>query len=398
MERGRLALVLKRSPRYTLLLLACLIPAAAAFQGSGVNVNYAFALLPLFAVGFRFNLPATLLISLAAISALYAQWFIFTGDGDRMLRQTASMALFCLPLLLLYCRFSFGLREITSAVIIASAIYAVSALSMIYFGDYSLLAFYDIKNDLGMPAWPQQFVVIQLFGLFFAIGRRYYLVAATILVCIFFTFTRAAWLGVAVGMVALLLPRGRNIKIPVLLVVGVTAAMLLSETISEALVDVATRTYTGILYSATDSLSPDAISETGRLLIWGTIVNTVMETNPLLGLGGGNIYLVAPQVGGSAHSQYMDVFVRFGILGLMLYTYFWLRILKFYFTRNAHVFAALCAVGVFGVFSETTNLSYVAPVFFLLLNLTYHRLVDHVRNGPGQRAGAKVGVESVRPG
>jgi hypothetical protein len=43
-----------------------------------------------------------------------------------------------------------------------------------------------------------------------------------------------------------------------------------------------------------------------------------------------------------------------------------------YFIRDSYVFAALVAVGVFGLFNETTNSPYVALIFFLLMNFASH--------------------------
>lgn len=373
-------MLVRKTSLYTLLLMLLMVPLSVDFQGSAVNANYSLAFLPLFAVAYQMHREGALFLLIIALGSGYATNFIFWGDESAMLRQSASAILLALPVLLLFCRFPFGQHEIESAVVGVSVLYSLWVFLMVYSANYSLADIYIIKNHLDVPHWPQRFVVVLLAGYFMAIGRArerafYFVYVGVILACVFLTFTRAAWLAISVGTVALLIPQRRDVAVPTVIAISVLCAAWLSEQISAALSEVYGRAFTGIDAFFSGDISQELDSEATRVAIWGEITKSVLEVNPITGLGGGGIYLINRDFG-SAHSQYMDILARTGVLGLVVYLYFWFRALDFYRKEDVYIFSGLIAVAVFGLFHETTNSPYVALVFFLLLNIPYQRQLD----------------------
>ena len=112
-------------------------------------------------------------------------------------------------------------------------------------------------------------------------------------------------------------------------------------------------------------------SEATRLYIWKKSINIILQESVFSGTGFGGVYLILPGFG-SSHSQYVDQFVRAGLVGFVFYLYFCFRIL-YYFRRDTAIVSGFVAFLVFGLFHETIKLTYGAFLFYILLNKTYYR-------------------------
>jgi O-antigen ligase len=95
-----------------------------------------------------------------------------------------------------------------------------------------------------------------------------------------------------------------------------------------------------------------------------------LAISPLTGFGGAGIYVLSSEYS-SAHNQFFDFLIRFGIVGLILFIYFNIRIIKHFWFREPYVVALIMTYFVFGLAHETTKYSYGAVIFFYLLSLTY---------------------------
>ncbi len=124
------------------------------------------------------------------------------------------------------------------------------------------------------------------------------------------------------------------------------------------------------LLSISDFLSSGHASDSSdskRLHIYAFALETLSKTNFITGTGFAGVYLFSTDYG-SLHSQYMDILFKTGLLGLYFYLFLWFRLFKFYFVHSPAIFAGLFSIFIFGFFHETSKLTYVAVLFFILLN------------------------------
>lgn len=72
---------------------------------------------------------------------------------------------------------------------------------------------------------------------------------------------------------------------------------------------------------------------------------------------------------GSAHSQYFDVLIRTGYVGLLLYLYILFRILFYFFRFNKPIFWGLISIFFYSFFHETFKMSYGSFLFAFLISI-----------------------------
>ncbi len=372
-----------------LMYAALLAPVSVMIAGDGVSANYLFMLLLLAPLGFRKNRAASLYVFVMAFSYLIGLFIFSSFDEYFMLRQSISFGLALVGALLLFVRLRVHLEEFLVSAVIVSVLYSTFAIYMVATKDFSLNDVYLIKGGLReyVTDWPQRYVVVLIFAFFVALervsrGLIWLCASLIILTCIFLTFTRSAWLGVFGGLIAYVISvisssryGGRKLSIRSMAYVSVGAGIsvfLLVYVLNNDLVRTAFMRIIDnllILYDKSPSGFIVESSEGTRLYIWSAILN-VLGSNPLTGTGFAGIHLFNAY-SGSAHSQYMDILLRTGILGLLFYLYFWKKLLMFFVKLDPGIFAGLVAVFVFGFFHETTKLSYGALLFYVLLNKVY---------------------------
>ena len=368
--------------------MAFLAPISISVADDGVSANYLFAILLLSSHGYRRNWQAAAYIGFMTFALLVGA-LVFSGmSGVFLLRQFISYSLMLFGVLLLFVRLSSTLEEFLVALVICSVGYALYVFYMFAFGGFSLTDIYKVKGGLQdfVTDWPQRYVVLLLLAFFVAVRRfgrgiHWQIAAAIILPCIFLTFTRAAWLGMvaafAVYPVLAIFSKDRGVGGPGraswLALVGLVGLIAVGIYVAEnPEVAGAFVTFTDD-FSDTAQTKPGEFSASGsegqRLDLYSEIVDTI-QANPLTGTGFAGAYLVIPGEG-SAHGQYMDILLRTGIIGLIIYLLFWLKALRYYANVDRGVAAGLIAVFVMGFFHETTKLSYGCFMFFFLLNKVY---------------------------
>jgi O-antigen ligase len=360
-------------------------PISVSMFGDGVSANYLFALLLLGPLKYVNNNDASVYLCYCIISFVLGIFFLSDGSADFLLRQFISFGLFVAGLMILFVKLPGQLDDFLHAVVLASVLYSFYALFTVMANNFSLLDMYMIKGGLRdyITDWPQRYVIVLIFGFFIALSnasvKKVWLIPALIILsCIFLTYTRAAWLAVVVGLVYHLVgfvTRGgwvAKVKIfSAFICIGAVTlfflrnniiALQVGEAISVLGIDIIS-----VLISAGESESIGSTSE--RLGLW-TLMLEIISVNPITGSGFAGVYLFADGQG-SSHNQILDIFFRTGVIGLIFYSWFWWKLLAFYKKYNRGIFSGLIAIFVFGIFHETTKLSYGAVVFFVLLNKMY---------------------------
>jgi O-antigen ligase len=376
--------------RYVLLCAALLAPISLMIFEDGVSANYLFAILLISPRGYQRNYQAAayvafMILALAIGVVLFSHFY-----ATFLARQFISFTLALLGVALLFVRLSIRLEELLVATVVCAVAYSLTAFYMFSFGGFSLADIYMVKGGMRefITDWPQRYVIVLLFAFFVALSRwsRGLIWPAAnlvILACIFLTFTRAAWLGTAAGLlayVALLLggrrsgtTGGSRTRQRIVVVAGVvlTMAALSYAALDQEVAAAVSRLYDEMVNTAETNPQDYKISEGegDRLDLYSHIIDTI-EGNPFTGTGFAGAYLVIAGEG-SAHGQYWDTLLRTGVIGLVIYLLFWVKLLRYYVRVDIGVTAGLIALGVFGCFHETTKLSYGALIFYFLLNKAY---------------------------
>ena len=106
-------------------------------------------------------------------------------------------------------------------------------------------------------------------------------------------------------------------------------------------------------------------SEGYRIYMVSKIKDFVFE-NPLTGSGFLGVWIMFDEIKGSAHSQYLDVLFRLGIVGFFFYLYIIFKILKFLYTKDKGLFLGFFGMLFYGFLHETFKLSQGAFIFAFL--------------------------------
>ncbi len=373
-----------------ILLLIFFLPISTP---GGISANYLYAVLFLICPFLPYRQMPLMAIMLLVISFLsYGLGYIFIADFgfNFAIRQTFSFIVFIVGVLLLLINIPYSLDDICRGVVIISVMYAILVVvTVVVYPQFSLSDPYLIKGGLReyVPHWPQRFTVIVGFGFFCAIVKmfsdwRYIVVAAGLIICLFLTFSRAIYLSVVIGVFALLVqlllyPSALeipNLRRKIVLYLGVAGiglilVCMLNPAILTNVSNISLRTYNSIVNFGGGAHVMAAGSDSERMYFWSNIIK-VWRDYPVLGTGFANIYLFNPKIG-SAHNQYLDILLRTGLIGLVIYLSLWMKLFCTYWKRRPDIFSGLVMIFIFGFFHETTKLSYTGLLFFLLLNKAY---------------------------
>lgn len=379
-----------RSARVSQIVLYAifLAPISLVVAGDGVSANYLFAILLVAPGGYKRN-PTALAYVVFITLAFFLGIFIFSGfDEYFLLRQTISFCLALVAALLLFVRLKVQLEEFLVAVVAVSVVYSTFVLWVVATHGFSLADIYFIKGGLRefVTDWPQRYVVVLMFAFFVAVRRwsrgiTWSFASMVIFTCIFLTFTRSAWLGVFVGTIVYNVfrerPAGyarratkthqvwRYVAVMTFFIAAIVS--IRDHRVVAAFMQIVDNLRV-VAQSGVGDFDPES-SEGIRVGLWSSVISLVRDS-PLSGTGFAGANLVV-EGAGSAHSQYMDMLLRTGVPGLAFYLWFCKRLLTFYGRVDRGILAGLVAILVFGLFNETTKLSYGALIFFVLLNKTY---------------------------
>jgi O-antigen ligase len=380
-----------------LLLVVMFAPVSMTFGGIGFSANYSFvALLTIGSVRApeRWNPIVSLYVLFCILSYVLGVFIFSSFDASFWLRQSISFIIFLLPIFILFVRMPYSIDDICLAAFTVSCLYSAYTLWIVLsHGIFPITDTFGARAYLTdfVPDYPQRFIIIVLFSVFYGISRAavntwYFPVILLLLFSVYISFTRAAWLGLGFGFfayffsvlwqaryeVTLRLSVRRFKWIPIISVFVFVTIFVLSanETLREGIVLNLSRILEAFVsfFNDPSSFNPEG-SEGIRLQIWSAMID-IVANNPITGTGFAGIHQFLGEDRGSAHSQYMDILLRTGLIGLGFYLFFWGKLLKNYINKPG-IFAGLVALFIFGLSHETTKLSYGALLFFLLLNKTY---------------------------
>jgi O-antigen ligase len=100
------------------------------------------------------------------------------------------------------------------------------------------------------------------------------------------------------------------------------------------------------------------------------IAFSIFDKNPFLSNGFLGFWTILPNNIGSAHSQYLDVFIRTGLIGLFIYIYIIYGILVISFKNNKPLFYGFLSIIFYGFFHETFKLSHGAFIFTVVIYIS----------------------------
>lgn len=124
------------------------------------------------------------------------------------------------------------------------------------------------------------------------------------------------------------------------------------------------------LFSATvaENISNPDASEGIRIVLIKLMYNFIIH-NPLTGTGYLGIWVISQGAAGSAHNQYMDIFLRTGFIGFSCFILLMVFTLRFLYKEHRSLFWGMCGVILYGFFHETFKESHGTFVLSFLFGM-----------------------------
>ena len=379
--------------------ILCLIPITIVNgDGIGISANYSFIVLLPLLVGLRFKYNsfavfATLSYIFCYLTAFIFNVFILQLNENQLLRVFISFTLATASFVILFLDLRKYERQFYAVVVAVSVVYSICVfVAFVVVASDSGINPFMMKNQLPnyLADWPQRYVLVLFAGFFFTplLNIRpsvSVLLRLIILSAIALTFLRAAYLALFVGFILelILTNRKKNIKIRRLrfhqkvffnlLLVFLIVKYLPVEIVESLglIISYLGDSIANIFLANQTELESDSI----RVDI---ITNALSRINPLIGLGGGGIYLVYPEAG-SAHNQILHAYIRFGILGVFIFLSIIVMLLKRYIYSAPVVGLIICYL-IFGFAHETLKYSYGAFIMLVLLSISESKRLSRSKN------------------
>lgn len=373
--------------KYLISFILFLAPITISISGDGTSVNYLFLTL-LFSGYYKNNKIALVYILFLTLSLTIGIIIYSKLDYYFILRQFVSYFVMVSGVFLLFVNIKKYYNELKLAILITSLFYSLTALYLIVSNGFLTSDIYFIRAGLQeyITDWPQRYVIVLMFALFISFegwSKSFFwpIITIVLLICIFFTFTRASWIGIIFGFIALLFNKKNRAINPtkssrLTLLVSIIIILITIIFISKnEFARIGFQTFYDNIELITNTNPKDFDTESSegeRFVLWETVLN-VVKSNFISGTGFAGIHLFTKE-NGSTHNQYVDVLLRTGIVGLLFYLYFWLKSFLFYKKFDPYIFSGLVSVFIMGFFHETTKLSYGGFIFFMLCNITFSKL------------------------
>ncbi len=232
----------------------------------------------------------------------------------------------------------------------------------------------------GLRAWRSRSRFAFALTIFYAVS------AALLVIGLFFSWSRGAWLGFGASMIALLLALPRKWwygVAPAAATVAVVVILWVSGSLPASVVS-RIQSVTDEIATFSDvrgvNITPENYANVERLAHWQAAI-FMIQANPWFGVGFGNYEAAYPAYNllnwplalGHAHNYYLNIFAEAGIIGLIAYLGMWTVIVALTWRARRHPdpLARLIVIGLLGtwtylaVHSLTDNL-YVNNLFLHL--------------------------------
>lgn len=184
-----------------------------------------------------------------------------------------------------------------------------------------------------------------------------------LLIGIFVSWSRGAWLGLAgsIATMALIYPRNIRYGMVAFLIISIFAATLWFSGLLPASIVERLSTSTQEFFTVEDvrgvDITPDNYAVVERLAHWNAAINMATYA-PWFGIGFGNYEVVYdqyrlinwPEPLGHAHNYYLNLLAEVGIIGLLGYGKVWQKIMHISLRASRHPdqLARFAAIGLFG--------------------------------------------------
>lgn len=347
--------------------LICLYPVNIADFG----INYLFILTPLFYLlsgGRLYQLIGILKILATSATLIFLLAIIYQIEFyDQFFRRFISFILFMSIFSLAVIKLK--LREFNSILLaIITASCAISAISIFNLFSLGLIEnAHEAKDGVGSQRYGFM-LVFSFWAILWPLKSKRYLfkisilALATLLLCgIFLTFSRSSIVSLVGSSLIFMMTKDNRISvlglfkphkivlasffIALIFFIGEYFLPSMKEFFDERLFDIFA---SGKVF---DSLSNPETSEGTRIRIWTDIIEYVFQ-NPFTGSGFLGSWAIVEGTG-SAHNQYLDMFLRMGIFGFTIYIALLWRICCTLLKRNRFLFCGFFGVLIYGIFHET---------------------------------------------
>jgi hypothetical protein len=375
--------------------------------GTGITANYFYILIPILVFAKVLDRPFVLrkeillilmLLGIIYLAGVWGDLFTVYTQTGQLFRRFASFGAFIIPFTLCFVKFKKeDLYTFKMAFVLGCLYYALERIGTFLFLSLDHNT-YNLKGLVGS----QRYGFVLAFGFYIALfnkdllfkkyvwGQRLFITLA-LFISMIITFSRATVVA-AVGAIAFLgllklLKRGpyvEEVKVGKkkkinfkAIIIKVTAFIVILYFLALNFGD------TGIIKhyknrftepfqfnSVSSMMNPDS-SEGYRFKL---IVDSLsyIASNPFTGSNFKGLYLLYAKFKGTAstHNQYVDVFLRTGILGILIRIFLLTKIYRFC-RRDPGLLAGFVSILIYGLVHETFKLSYGSFIFGMLLSFSY---------------------------
>tara|TARA_B100000035_G_C21036424_1_gene571196 strand:+ start:114 stop:1346 length:1233 start_codon:yes stop_codon:yes gene_type:complete len=365
----------------------------AQYSIEGTSANYSFVLIPIYYAvkKMRIFLPHKdlLLIMLCFCILFMLASLIQIEYWDIFYRKFVSFLLFFTAFLFAFIRVD---NQMILAFKIGTLVFTL-LLALNNLLEYRTFNVQDLgyaaKNQIGNQRYGFMYVFVFWMILFFKTEKTLIQLAKipALILCftgIFLTFSRSSIVAFAFSILILILYyiRSRNILTAKLFTQLLVYAALIISVIAysgyyEYLLvpfEYFSEGFTELFSGQGINLSNADSSEGYRIYLIRKIIEFV-SSNPIFGSGYLGIWILFEDKVGSAHGQLNDILFRTGIIGLLIYIYLLMKILKFLKENDLGMYIGFWGIIAFGMFHETFKLSHGAFLLAFIIGMwaTYVR-------------------------
>ena len=382
--------MLKKENILTLFFFISLLPISI----DGIGVNYIFILLPIFFILFtnNFTIPSKLILFsiLFYFLLLSTTFFFYSEYNDLEIRRFISFAIFLS--IFSYSFINVDLRIISSfkkSLIFISLYLSIYSIMMLYIEGGSaigLKAKYLIgTNRTGfLYILTIMYLIVEWRKLDYSRITKIFIIT-TIITGLMLTFSRSSFVAFFITIFSysivktykwLLKPNFNSFyrsigysSLAVLIIALISPYLeIIYRYFDERLISLF---FTGDLLANTTQAP---ISSEGiRFRIWESVLNYIAN-HPLRGGGFLGVWALPNTPEGSAHSQYIDVLYRTGVIGFILYGIILFKITRFLYKYDSGLLWGFMGILIFGFFNETFKTSQGAAILAILIGFSENKV------------------------
>lgn len=363
----------------------CLVP-ISAFDGK--SVNYFFVVYPgLYLILNRAIKPSQ---NVVLLISLYSFIFIFTlaiqyEFIEYAFNRIISFLIFMTVFAYCFIRIEDNMvKNFKNALVIFSLVYSIK--SIFDFFSYQKIGplHFGAKDLIGT----QRIGFIYILGFYICLIKiaktklslyAKYVISGIIMIGLLLTFSRSSFVCLVISLLvySVMGVKEKGIKKLIAVFVFIFIMFYLIGTYFPITVEFFNARLIETLLNKEEAIAEISTPEASfgtRIEIWKEIIEYV-GYNPFNGSGYLGVWVISKNDFGSAHNQYMDVFLRTGVVGFMFYSILLYLIARYLYFCHKDLFCGFVGFLVYGFFHETIKESQGAFVLAFLLGM----LAEHMR-------------------